>query len=137
MPVLYSACAGYRDDDDGALEPLEEAASAERLAELVRAWETDEALRRATDPEGVAAEERDLAGLSGVGEGTSGEGGLDNLVAHVKVPDQEAIKQAVLARRKEELLAKLLSSAEDGKALPQEAPRVEDLSALRRLPPSW
>ena len=94
-------------------------------------------MRRATDPEGVAAEERDLAGLSGVGEGTSGEGGLDNLVAHVKVPDQEAIKQAVLARRKEELLAKLLSSAEDGKALPQEAPRVEDLSALRRLPPSW
>ena len=58
-------------------------------------------------------------------------------VAMRKVPDQEAIKAAVLARRKQELLQKLASSAEAGVAIPEDQPKVEDLSALRRLPPSW
>lgn len=129
MPVAR-CLAGYRDDDDGVLQGLEAAAESERLKGLVATWETAEAQRRAVDPEGVAAEERDLAGLDRV------EGG-EGFVAHVVVPDQELIKKAVLARRKQELLAKLAASAEAGVALPEDQPRVEELSSLRRLPPSW
>ena len=92
-----------------------------------------QAHRRATDPEGLAAEERDLVGLDAGGESV----GAGSFVAHVVVPDQEAIKAAVLARRKQELLQKLASSAEAGVAIPEDQPKVEDLSALRRLPPSW
>ena len=48
------------------------------------------------------------------------------------VPDQEAVKQAILARRKQDLLAKLAS----GEAT---APsnREEQLESVGRLPPSW
>ena len=125
---------GYRDDDDGVLAPLERAAEAEKLPELCAAWETEQAVRRQVDPEGVAAEMRDLQSL-----GVGGEGGADGFVAHVVVPDQAAIKQAVLARRKQELLQALASRAEGDDAAPvaSVAPRVEDLSAIKRLPPSW
>ena len=124
---------GYRDDDDGVLEGLEATASEKRRQELVGEWEQQQAHRRATDPEGLAAEERDLVGLDAGGESV----GAGSFVAHVVVPDQEAIKAAVLARRKQELLQKLASSAEAGVAIPEDQPKVEDLSALRRLPPSW
>jgi pre-mRNA-splicing factor ISY1 len=123
---------GYRDDDDGVLEGLEAAASEERRQQLVEQWEGEQAQRRAADPDGVAAEERDLAGLDAAPEGGMEAG---SFVAHVVVPDQETIKAAVLARRKQELIAKLTGGGA-GAAL-EDAPRVEDLSALRRLPPSW
>ena len=123
---------GYRDDDDGVLEGLEAAASEERRQQLVEQWEGEQAQRRALDPDGVAAEDRDLAGLDAAPEGGTEAG---SFVAHVVVPDQETIKAAVLARRKQELIAKLTSGGA-GSAL-EDAPRVEDLSALRRLPPSW
>ena len=112
------------------LKGLEAAASDERLRSLVATWETTEAERRAVDPEGVAAEARDLAGLD------QAEGG-GSFISHVVVPDQELIKKAVLARRKQELLTKLTASAEAGVALPEEGPKFEELSSLRRLPPSW
>ena len=86
---------GYRDDDDGILAPLEAAAEAKLLEERTRAWEVEQARRRQVDPEGVAREQRDLAGLTDSSAGGS-------FVAHVVVPDQAAIKQAVLARRKQE-----------------------------------
>jgi hypothetical protein len=131
--VCFPRCAsaGYRDDDDGILENLEATAKRERLASLAAEWEVEQARRMAVDPEGVSAEERDLAGLEGA-DGAS-------FVAHVAVPDQAAIKEAVLARRKEELLAKLAASSADGgaEAFAGPAPRVEQLSSLSRLPPSW
>lgn len=120
---------GYRDDDDGILEPLEVAAESERLEALTQAWEVEQAKRRQVDPAGVAAEERDLQQLTG------GSGG-ESFVAHVVVPDQKTIKQAVLARRKQELLEKLMSSADSGVPI-DDTPRVENLDTIKRLPPSW
>jgi len=121
---------GYRDDDDGILAGLEEAAESTKLAELSETWEAAQAKRRMVDPEGVAAEERDLAHLSA-------EGGGEGFVAHVVVPDQSTIKQAILARRKQELLEKLTASAESGEAI-ESAPRIEHtLDSIKRLPPSW
>lgn len=123
--------AGYRDDDDGILEGLEAAAESERKAELVAAWEGEQARRREVDPEGVAAEERDLASLD------ASDAAGSSFVAHVVVPDQATIKQAVLARRKEELLAKLASSGAADEPAPRPAPQTTTLQQLGRLPPSW
>ena len=53
-------------------------------------------------------------------------------VAHVEVPDQDAIKRAVLARRKAELLGKL--GAGGGSTLVEHDVEVAEKS---RLPPSW
>ena len=103
---------------------MELAAEGERLRDLVAAWEAEQAHRRAVDPEGLAAEERDLTGVHG-GDGS------ESFIAHVIVPDQAAIKQAVLARRKEELLAKLAGSGE----AEEQTARFEHLDAIRRLPP--
>ena len=92
---------GYRDDDDGVLEPLEKAAEPERLKRLRAAWAAEQARREEVDPGGLAAAQRDVEGLVEVeGEGAMGA----DFVAHVVVPDQTAIEQAVLARRKQALL---------------------------------
>jgi len=120
---------GYRDDDDGILAPLEKAAEGKRLEELRSGWETEQARRREVDAEGVAAEERDLEGLAG------SERESTDFVSHVVVPDQSAIKQAILARRKQELLEKLLAGGST--AEPESEPTVTNLDSIRRLPPSW
>lgn len=125
---------GYRDDDDGILEPLEKEAEAKRLKERMAEWEVEQASRREVDAEGIAAEERDLEGLLG-SEREPSEG----FVAHVVVPDQRAIKQAILARRKQEVLQKLMASA-SGATVAETAesePTVANLDSIRRLPPSW
>jgi len=122
---------GYRDDDDGVLVPLEQAAEVERLKKLKAEWAAAQKKRKQTDPEGVAASERDVEGMFG------GEGGATaDFVAHVVVPDQAAIKQAILARRKQELLARVMSGAGTGDHGPAQQ-KVTDLSEVRRLPPSW
>ena len=54
------------------------------------------------------------------------------MVAHVHVPDQDAIKRAVLARRKQELLSKL-GSGEGNKLVAEDVETAEP----SRLPPSW
>ena len=54
------------------------------------------------------------------------------LVAHVRVPDQDAIEQAVLARRKQELLAKL-GTGEGPKLVTEDV----EMPAPSMLPPSW
>ena len=121
---------GYRDDDDGVLEPLERSADDERLKAMIDEWEVARAARRELDPDAVAAEERQNAELDGDDHESGVEGGF---IAHVAVPDQEAVKQAILARRKQDLLAKLAS----GEATAPEQPRVEQLESVGRLPPSW
>jgi len=124
---------GYRDDDDGVLEPLERAAEAERLRQLTAAWAAEQARRKEVDPEGVAAAEHDVAGLfGGARDGAGAE-----FLAHVVVPDQGAIKQAILARRKQELLEKLLGGGSAEQAKEKEEATVKHLEEVRRLPPSW
>ena len=134
---------GYRDDDDGVLEPLERAAEEERRKQMVAEWQVARDARLEADPDAGAAEEREHAefdraeraaagGASSSGGGGEG-GGAGGFVAHVAVPDQAAVKKAVLARRKQELLAKLSA----GTVAAPEQPRVENLATLPRLPPSW
>ena len=128
---------GYRDDDDGIVAPLERAAEEGELARLRAEWEAEQASRRENDPEGLAAAERDVEGLFD-------ETANADFIAHVVVPDQEAIKQAILARRKQELLDKLAAgqpgtTPDDTNARQKEAPTstTTDLANISRLPPSW
>ena len=117
---------GYRDDDDGLLGPLEEAASAERLARLATTWETERARGGQVDSKGISAEQRELASI---GAEAAGE--------RVIVPDEAAIKKAVLARRKHEILAKLAVSAEKGEPERNASP-VPSLDTYKgRLPAGW
>ena len=117
---------GYRDDDDGLLGPLEEAASAERLARLATTWETERARGGQVDSKGISAEQRELASI---GAEAAGE--------RVIVPDEAAIKKAVLARRKQEILAKLAVSAEKGEPERNASP-VPSLDTYKgRLPAGW
>ena len=122
---------GYRDDDDGVLRPLEAAAEETLLEQRRTSWQTEQARRLESEPEAIAEEERDLEGLL-----SHAEGGGAGHVALVVVPEERAIKEAVLARRKQELLEKL-TNASAGKPVAQTAPKVESLESLRRLPPTW
>lgn len=123
---------GYRDDDDGVLAELEAAAEPGLLAAATDRWREAQEKRRQVDPEGVAAEAADLAAADAAGGGAG-----DDFTAHVEVPDQEAIKHAILARRKQDLLSKLASQGGAEALLEPEGPRVETLETLKRLPPSW
>jgi len=131
---------GYRDDDDGVLEPLESAAEAERLQTLKAEWALRHAQRQQVDPEGAAAAERDVEGLF---DDVGSSGAAGEFVAHVVVPDQSAIQKAILARRKQELLDRLLGGGPGSGAEQDEASssrqekELRDLSELKRLPPSW
>lgn len=52
-------------------------------------------------------------------------------VAHVAVPDEKAVREAILARRKRELLANLEAGDSD------QPVETADLADIKRLPPSW
>jgi len=85
---------GYRDDDDGVLVKLEGEAEAALLQAKVAKWEEGRAARQEQGTEQEEAEE------------------AAQFVAHVEVPDQAAVQQAILARRKRELLASLSAGTE-------------------------
>lgn len=114
---------GYRDDDDGVLVKLEAEAEAGLLAKSTEEWESSKAARREANPQ-LADEVEDEEAAQ--------------FVAHVAVPDEAAVRQAILARRKQELLANLDADA-SGKGTAKAKPKVEttDLADIKRLPPSW
>lgn len=113
---------GFRDEEDGVLERVE--AEAERMlrAQAVLEWEQKEAERQralGTSGRGGAGA---AAGTSGAAGGGGG-GGEDapRFVAYVPLPDDKAIEQRVLERKKAELLAKYAS---DGLLREQEEARA-------------
>lgn len=107
---------GYRDDDDGVLVKLESEAEAGLLQAKIAKWEEGRAARQAL----------------GTGQEEEVEEEEAQFVAHVEVPDQAAVQQAILARRKRELLASLAAGKEQ-----EEAVEHANLADIKRLPPSW
>ena len=144
---------GYRDDDDGVLVKLESEAEAGLLQAKIAKWEEGRAARQAA---GTGQEQEEEA-----------EEEAAQFVAHVEVPDQAAVQQAILARRKRELLASLAAGKEQEEAVehasarpPSARPAAQrlhtrhappppfnlrrisprasaDLADIKRLPPSW
>jgi len=115
---------GYRDDDDGVLVKLEAEAEAGLLAKGTDEWESSKAARREANPQ-LADEVEDEEAAQ--------------FVAHVAVPDEAAVRQAILARRKQELLANLDAEASGAGKKQKAKQKVEaaDLASIKRLPPSW
>ena len=116
---------GYRDDDDGILARAEAAAEPAHREALMAEWEKAKAARHAADPDAAASEQQE--------EDAAAEEEVARFVAHVEVPDQEAIKAAVLARRKREMLAKLEGAA----ASEDFGPELEGAGGKPLVPPSW
>jgi len=108
---------GYMDDDDGILIPLEEAEEAKAIARTVDEWRakkeagiSEPVERRAVedlDPDIYHVEEGSDDEDGGTVAGTRvelDEQGQPKYIAHVPVPSQQEIEEALLRRKKMEML---------------------------------
>ncbi|KAJ1531993.1 hypothetical protein ONE63_000628 [Megalurothrips usitatus] len=111
---------GYRDEDDGLLLPLEEVAEKKAIENAVSEWRA----KKHASAEGEAGKEEEQEdNIYAVATETysSGEEESDNrndekshqpkFIAHVPVPTQKEVEQALLERRKQELLEKYASES--------------------------
>nr|CAG4645672.1 EOG090X09UC [Lynceus sp. MCZ IZ 141354] len=110
---------GYRDDDDGVLVPLETEAEKAAVAKAVAEWKAGKEGATIEDDLKEDEEEEEAQG-----EGTEGktvtslwdveEMDIDKerprFVSHVPVPTQKDIEEALLRRKKQELLNQYMSS---------------------------
>lgn len=116
---------GYRDEDDGVIVPLEQEAEKKGMAEKVKEWkEKEEKIARGEIPkeaeqqtEVPALFEREEEEMEEGEPSTAGETDITHYIAHVDVPSQKQIEEALLQRKKMELLQKYASDslqAEEG-----------------------
>ncbi|XP_062400462.1 pre-mRNA-splicing factor ISY1 homolog [Sardina pilchardus] len=123
---------GYRDEDDGVLVPLEQEYEKEAIAEVVAKWKADKEARLAGGGGGEKEEEEEEEHLYAVQaeehsdeetrDQMEGEEGIQTFIAHVPVPSQKEIEEALVRRKKMELLQKyasenLMAQSEEAKAL--------------------
>ncbi|KAG6456423.1 pre-mRNA-splicing factor ISY1 homolog [Manduca sexta] len=89
---------GYRDDDDGLLLPLEQEAEKEAIIRAVEEWKKnkDEAL---PEEENIYPEDPDDKRIE-----EDEEPAAPVVTSHVAVPSQKDIEEALLRRKKQELL---------------------------------
>ncbi|XP_073682303.1 pre-mRNA-splicing factor ISY1 homolog [Garra rufa] len=120
---------GYRDEDDGVLVPLEQEYEKQVIAEAVEKWKADKEARLAVGG-GVKDTEEEEEYIYAVkddesddetGEQMEGEDG-SQFIAHVPVPSQKEIEEALVRRKKMELLQKyasesLMAQSEEAKTL--------------------
>ncbi|KAJ8259847.1 hypothetical protein GJAV_G00174150 [Gymnothorax javanicus] len=122
---------GYRDEDDGVLVPLEQEYEKRAIAEAVEKWKAERAARLAGG-EGGEKEEEEEEHLYAVQDeeqsdeemrdATEGGEGTQTFIAHVPVPSQKEIEEALVRRKKMELLQKyasetLMAQSEEAKTL--------------------
>lgn len=94
MREVDAAYYGYLDDDDGVLIPLEEKASKEAMKKAIEEWKEKLVSKGHTDDQ----EEVEEIG--------SDELLAPRFVSHVSVPSQKDIEDALLRKKKKELLEK-------------------------------
>ncbi|XP_074028668.1 pre-mRNA-splicing factor ISY1 homolog [Leptinotarsa decemlineata] len=102
---------GYMDDDDGILIPLEQKAEKIAIQKAVQAWKDkkEQRINQSENTEQEEEEENIYAVADSDEENTVDtiqDGSQKRFVAHVPVPSQQDIEQALLKRRKLELMAK-------------------------------
>ncbi|KAG0423753.1 hypothetical protein HPB47_000479 [Ixodes persulcatus] len=130
---------GYRDDDDGLLVPLEQEQERAAVAQAVREWKTLK--RAAMEGDKAAAKEakkgdKDEEDIYAV-EPESDEEMEDEpaaesaeeqarFIAHVPVPSQKEVEEALVRRKKLELLEKYASDV-----LQQESEDVKEMLGLQ------
>ncbi|NWI32408.1 ISY1 factor, partial [Sula dactylatra] len=127
MKAIDAEYYGYRDEDDGILEPLEQEHEKKVIAEAVEKWKMEREARLARGEEeeeeevniyAVNDDESDEEG----GKEKEGEEGQQKFIAHVPVPSQQEIEEALVRRKKMELLQKyasetLMAQSEEAKTL--------------------
>ncbi|XP_072438303.1 pre-mRNA-splicing factor ISY1 homolog [Chiloscyllium punctatum] len=120
---------GYRDEDDGVLLPLEQELEKQVIMEAVQKWKADKEAR--LEYGGDKEEEEEEVNIYAVkddesddegGEQLEGEENQQKFIAHVPVPSQKEIEEALVRRKKMELLQKyasetLMAQSEDAKRL--------------------
>ncbi|KAG1683012.1 Pre-mRNA-splicing factor ISY1 [Nymphon striatum] len=108
---------GYRDDDDGILLPLEKEAEKEAIVKAVEEWKTNKAEKMNTsekkDEENIYAITKEASDNEDEPEDdlevTSTS--RNRFIAHVPVPSQKDVEEALLRRKKMELLEKYASES--------------------------
>ncbi|NWV01659.1 ISY1 factor, partial [Upupa epops] len=127
MKSIDAEYYGYRDEDDGILEPLEQEHEKKVIAEAVEKWKMEREARLARGEEEEEEEENiyavndDESDEEG-GKEKEGEEGQPRFIAHVPVPTQQEIEAALVRRKKMELLQKyasetLMAQSEEAKTL--------------------
>ncbi|XP_069500052.1 pre-mRNA-splicing factor ISY1 homolog [Ambystoma mexicanum] len=112
---------GYRDEDDGVLVPLEQEHEKKVIAEALEKWKAEKEAKLARgDKAEIEEEEEEEVNIYAVhddesendsGEDKDGEEGQQKFIAHVPVPSQQEIEEALIRRKKMELLQKYASEA--------------------------
>lgn len=97
MREIDASYYGYLDDDDGVLIPLEEKASKEALKKAVEDWK--EKVKKGE----LKIDDDEEAPI--VMDTTNDELLAPRFVSHVSVPSQKDIEDALLRKKKKELLA--------------------------------
>ncbi|XP_032893116.1 pre-mRNA-splicing factor ISY1 homolog [Amblyraja radiata] len=120
---------GYRDEDDGVLLPLEQELEKKVIADAVKKWKEDKEARLAN--ESFKEEEEEEVNIYAVKDDESDEDDEEQMegdedqqkfIAHVPVPSQKEVEEALVRRKKMELLQKyaseaLMAQSEDAKRL--------------------
>ncbi|XP_053526198.1 pre-mRNA-splicing factor ISY1 homolog isoform X1 [Artibeus jamaicensis] len=122
---------GYLDEDDGVIVPLEQEYEKKLRAKLVEKWKVEREARLARGEKEEEEEEEEEINIYAVTEEESdeegsqehgGEDGQQKFIAHVPVPSQQEIEEALVQRKKMELLHKYAS--ETLQAQSEEAKRL-------------
>ncbi|KAI5607593.1 pre-mRNA-splicing factor ISY1-like, partial [Silurus asotus] len=131
MKEIDAEYYGYRDEDDGGLVPLEQEYEKQAIAEAVEKWKAEKEARLAggggakeveEEEEYIYAVKDDEQSDDEMREQMEGEDGAQTFIAHVPVPSQKEIEEALVRRKKMELLQKyasenLMAQSEEAKAL--------------------
>ncbi|XP_072522094.1 pre-mRNA-splicing factor ISY1 homolog [Salminus brasiliensis] len=131
MKEIDAEYYGYRDEDDGVLVPLEQEYEKQVIAEAIEKWKEEKEARLAggggtkeveEEEEYIYAIKDDEQSDDEIREQMEGEDGAQTFIAHVPVPSQKEIEEALVRRKKMELLQKyasesLMAQSEEAKTL--------------------
>ncbi|XP_043934029.1 pre-mRNA-splicing factor ISY1 homolog [Protopterus annectens] len=132
MKEIDAEYYGYRDEDDGVLLPLEQEHEKKVITEAVERWKKEKLSRheKGEKEEDDDDDDDDEVNIYAVddesddegGEAMEEEEGQQKFIAHVPVPSQKEIEEAIVRRKKMELLQKyasetLMAQSEEAKTL--------------------
>uniref|UniRef100_A0A8C4VVV8 Pre-mRNA-splicing factor ISY1 homolog n=1 Tax=Gopherus evgoodei TaxID=1825980 RepID=A0A8C4VVV8_9SAUR len=120
MKAIDAEYYGYRDEDDGVLEPLEQEHEKKVIAEAVEKWKVEREARVAGGDKEEEEEEINIYAR----QRKESEEGQQKFIAHVPVPSQQEIEEALVRRKKMELLQKYASETLMAQSEDEKAPRV-------------
>ncbi|XP_037535643.1 pre-mRNA-splicing factor ISY1 homolog isoform X2 [Nematolebias whitei] len=105
---------GYRDEDDGVLLPLEALHEKQAIQEAVQKWKTEKESRlsgekqQEEEEESIYSVHNEEPDEENHEEQEAEEGGV-TFIAHVPVPSQKEVEEALVRRKKMELLQRYAS----------------------------